>query len=45
MDVTYDPHVDALRVVLSSRLSEESDEDKPGVILDYILVLGVQVCA
>ncbi len=35
MKVTYDPQVDVLRIVLSSAPVEESDEDKPGVILDY----------
>lgn len=36
MKVTYDPEVDVLRIVFSSEaLIEESDEEKPGVILDY----------
>ena len=35
MKVTYDPEVDVLRIVFSSAPIEESDEDKPGVILDY----------
>lgn len=35
MKVTYDPEVDVLRIVLSSMPVEESDEDRPGVILDY----------
>lgn len=35
MKVTYDPDVDVLRILLSDALVEESDEDKPGVILDY----------
>jgi len=35
MKVTYDPEVDVLRILLSQSLIEESDEDKPGVILDY----------
>jgi uncharacterized protein YuzE len=33
--VTYDPEVDILRIILSNVPIEESDEDKPGVILDY----------
>jgi uncharacterized protein YuzE len=33
--VTYDPAVDVRRIVLSDSAIEESDEDKPGVILDY----------
>ncbi len=35
MKVTYDPEVDILRILLSEAPIEESDEDKPGVILDY----------
>jgi uncharacterized protein YuzE len=35
MKVTYDPEVDVLRILLSPEAIEESDEDKPGVILDY----------
>ena len=35
MKVTYDPEVDVLRIILSNMPIEESDEDKPGVILDY----------
>lgn len=35
MKVTYDPETDILRVLFSSAAIEESDEDKPGVILDY----------
>ena len=33
--VAYDPEVDVLRILLSDAPIEESDEDKPGVILDY----------
>jgi uncharacterized protein YuzE len=33
--ITYDPEVDVLRVIFSTTPIEESDEDKPGVILDY----------
>jgi uncharacterized protein YuzE len=35
MKVTYDPEVDVLRILLSDAPIDESDEDKPGVILDY----------
>ncbi len=35
MKLTYDPEVDVLRIVLADSPVEESDEDKPGVILDY----------
>jgi uncharacterized protein YuzE len=35
MKVTYDPKVDVLRILLSDALIEESDEEKPGLILDY----------
>ena len=35
MKVTYDPEVDVLRIVFRDTPVEESDEDKPGVILDY----------
>jgi len=35
MKVTYDPHADVLRIIFRDAPIEESDEDKPGVILDY----------
>lgn len=35
MKVTYDPETDVLRVLFKSTPIEESDEDKPGVIIDY----------
>jgi uncharacterized protein YuzE len=35
MKVTYDPEVDVLRIVFRDAPIEESDEDKPGVILDF----------
>ena len=49
MKVTYDPEVDVLRILLNDTPIEESDEDKPGVILDYdkdgnIVGLGKDRC-
>ena len=35
MKVNYDSEVDVLRIILKDTPIEESDEDKPGVILDY----------
>jgi len=35
MKVLYDPEVDVLSVLLSDAPVAESDQDKPGVILDY----------
>lgn len=35
MKVTYDHETDILQLVFSSAPVEESDEDKPGVIIDY----------
>ena len=35
MKVTYDPEVDVLQVVLSRTPVAESDENRPGVIIDY----------
>jgi uncharacterized protein YuzE len=35
MKVTYDPEVDVLRILFRDAPIEESDENKPGVILDY----------
>jgi uncharacterized protein YuzE len=44
--LTYDAEVDVLRIVLSDAPIEESDEDKPGVILDYDMdgnVVGLEI--
>jgi len=35
MKVTYDPEVDVLRIIFSNAPIEESDEDNPGVFIDY----------
>ena len=35
MKVTYDADVDVLRILLNNRPIEESDEDKPGIVIDY----------
>ncbi len=35
MKVLYDPETDVLRVTFRNSPVDESDEDKPGVILDY----------
>ncbi|NQS97953.1 MAG: DUF2283 domain-containing protein [candidate division Zixibacteria bacterium] len=46
MKVTYDPEVDVLRILFSNADIEESDEDKPGVIIDYDIegnVVGLEI--
>ena len=35
MKVKYDKYKDTLTIVFSNNRIEESDEDKPGTILDY----------
>ena len=35
MKVTYDQEVDILRIILNDTDIDESDEDKPGIIIDY----------
>ena len=35
MKVTFDPRTDTLSVILKDSPVAESDEDKPGAILDY----------
>ena len=35
MKITYHQDVDTLRIVLKDSAIEESDEDKPGFIIDY----------
>jgi uncharacterized protein YuzE len=35
MKAFYDHEVDVLSILFSNRPIEESDEDKPGIIIDY----------
>ncbi|MHB8090132.1 MAG: DUF2283 domain-containing protein [Syntrophales bacterium] len=35
MKAFYDSEVDVLRILFSNKRIEESDEDKPGIIIDY----------
>mgnify|MGYP006310952735 CR=1 FL=1 len=46
MKVTYDTSVDVLRILFSDAPVDESDEDKPGVIIDYDAegnVVGIEI--
>ncbi len=46
MKIKYDSEVDILRVHWSNDAIEESDETKPGIILDYNekgVVIGVEI--
>ena len=46
MKVTYDPEVDVVRIILHDVPVDESDEDKPGVIIDYDKdgnVIGIEI--
>ena len=35
MKVTYDQEVDILRIILNDTDIDESDEEKPGITIDY----------
>ena len=41
MKVVYDPEVDVLSVLLSDEKIAESDEEKPGLVLDYGVSVNV----
>lgn len=46
MKITYDPDVDVLRIVFSHVPIESSDEDKPGIIMDFDLegnMVGMEI--
>jgi uncharacterized protein YuzE len=35
MKITYDAQADVLRILFSNAAIEESDEERPGIILDF----------
>lgn len=35
MKITYDSEVDVMRIIFNNLPIEESDEEKPGLIVDY----------
>lgn len=35
MKITYHPKVDVMRIIFNNYPIEESDEEKPGLIVDY----------
>ena len=36
MKIQYDPDADILNIIFSDYLIEESDEEIPGMIMDYV---------
>jgi uncharacterized protein YuzE len=46
MKVTYDPEADVIQIVLRETPVDESDESRPGVILDYDTageIIGIEI--
>ncbi len=46
MKITYDAEVDVLKIIFSNIPIEESDEEKPGIILDYDYagnIVGIEI--
>jgi len=46
MKVKYDKEVDVLYIIFSDEKVKESDEDKPGIILDYDkrgAIVGIEI--
>jgi len=46
MNITYDPSVDILRIILDDSEIDESDEEVEGIIMDYSLagkLIGIEI--
>lgn len=46
MKVKYDAEVDVMRIIFSESEISESDEEKPGIILDYDIkgnIVGIEI--
>ncbi len=46
MNITYDPSVDILRIILESSEIDESDEEIEGIIMDYNVngkLVGIEI--
>ncbi len=46
MKVTYDTEADVLRILFKSAPIDESDEEKPGIIIDYDTngdIVGIEI--
>lgn len=46
MNITYDPSVDILRIILDDSEIDESDEEVEGIIMDYNLagkLIGIEI--
>ncbi|MCL5991212.1 MAG: DUF2283 domain-containing protein [Bacteroidetes bacterium] len=46
MKIDYDPEVDILRIIFKNVKIEESEEEKPGMILDYDIdgnIVGIEI--
>ena len=46
MKINYDQEVDILRIIFNDSKIEESDEEKPGMIMDYDIdgnIVGIEI--
>ena len=41
MKVSYDQQVDVVRIILNDSAIEDSDEDSPGIVIDYDSAGGI----